>query len=148
MWRDGKSRRATCRFWSREILPSVACAAVERQDSLGTCKRRPEQMPAEGMVMATVGGSPLRRIDWRAIRLYALIALATLLAVELLARIYDWAPRGRDFAAGDRLGLSRYNYSPAGFGDLVPGQDGHWITWFHRPYHVETNSGGLRNTEE
>jgi lysophospholipase L1-like esterase len=32
-------------------------------------------------------------------------------------------------------------------GDLVPNQDGHWITWFHRPYHVQTNAVGLRNTE-
>src|SRR5262245_22318541 len=74
--------------------------------------------------------------------------LATLLGVELLARIYDWRPRSGDFAVGDNLGLSRSGYSPTGFGDLVPGQDGHWSTWFHRPYRVQTNSVGLRNTEE
>lgn len=74
--------------------------------------------------------------------------LATLAAAELLARIYDWRPGSGDFAAGDNLGLSRYGHSPAGFGDLVPNQDGHWATWFHRPYRVQTNSVGLRNTEE
>ncbi len=49
---------------------------------------------------------------------------------------------------GDRLGQSRYYHSPTGGGDLVPHQDGHWVIWFHRPYHVQTNSLGFRNTEE
>ena len=87
-------------------------------------------------------------VNWRTWGLYSLIVLASLLGAELLARIYDWGPRSRDFAAGDNLGMSRYNHSSGGFGDLVPGQDGHWATWFHRPYHVQTNSVGLRNTEE
>jgi lysophospholipase L1-like esterase len=98
--------------------------------------------------MATTARRPLRAIDWRTVRIYALIVVATLVGTELLARIYGWTPPARDFAAGDKLGLSRYNYAPDGFGDLVPRQDGHWVTWFHRPYHVQTNSVGLRNTEE
>src|SRR6202521_5057634 len=87
-------------------------------------------------------------MNWRAWRVYGLIVLASLVGAELLFRIYDWSPRSGDFAAGDTLGLSRYNYSPDGFGDLVAGQDGHWATWFPRPYHVQTNSVGLRHTEE
>lgn len=79
---------------------------------------------------------------------YGLIILATVLGTEAVVRVYDWTPRSRDFVAGDQLGLARYSYSPGGFGDLVPGQDGHWNTWFHRPYHVQTNSVGLRNVEE
>ena len=87
-------------------------------------------------------------MDLRTGRLYALIIVATLAGAELLARIYDWSPRSRDLAPGDGLGMSRYYHSPTGFGDLVPRQDGHWIIWFHRPYHVQTNRVGLRNTEE
>ena len=87
-------------------------------------------------------------MNWRTWGVYTLIVLASLLGAELLVRVYDWGPRSGDFAAGDNLGLSRYNYSHRGFGDLVPAQDGHWATWFHRPYHVQTNSVGLRNTEE
>src|SRR5262249_52483775 len=34
------------------------------------------------------------------------------------------------------------------FGDLAPNQDGLWVVWYHRPYHVQTNSIGLRNAEE
>ena len=96
--------------------------------------------------MAVIGAAG-RGTDWRAWRLYGLIALVTLIGAEFLVRIYDWTPHS-DFATGDNLGLSRYNYSAGGFGDLVPGQDGHWVTWHHRPYHVQTNSVGLRNTEE
>ncbi len=90
---------------------------------------------------------PRGAIDWRTWRLYGLIVLATLVGVELAARVFDWSPSARNFRSGDGLGMSRYNYSPSGFGDLMPRQDGHWVTWFHRPYHVETNSAGLRNTE-
>jgi len=41
----------------------------------------------------------------------------------------------------------RYNEADGG-GDLVPNQDGVWAIWPHRPYHVQTNSDGLRNAEE
>jgi lysophospholipase L1-like esterase len=87
-------------------------------------------------------------MHWPTWCLYAAITLATLVGAEFIARVYDWSPRSSDFAAGDHLGVSRYNFSAAGFGDLVPAQDGHWVTWFHRPYHVQTNSVGLRNVEE
>jgi lysophospholipase L1-like esterase len=79
---------------------------------------------------------------------YAVIAVVSLVFAELAARVIDWSPRSRDQASGDSLGLSRYYHSPTGFGDLVPDQDGHWMIWFHRPYHVQTNSVGLRNVEE
>ncbi len=79
---------------------------------------------------------------------YAGIAVATLVGAEFVARIYDWQLASRDGISGDRLGQSRYYHSPSGAGDLVPSQDGHWVIWFHRPYHVQTNSLGLRNTEE
>jgi lysophospholipase L1-like esterase len=87
-------------------------------------------------------------MNWRNWLLYCLIIGVTLLGAELLARTYDWRPRSGDFAVGDNLGMGRYYHAPGGFGDLQPGQDGHWVTWFHRPYHVQTNSVGLRNTEE
>ncbi len=79
---------------------------------------------------------------------YLGIAVLTLIGAELAARIYDWQLQSRDGASGDRLGQWRYYHSPSGSGDLVPNQDGHWVIWFHRPYHVQTNSQGLRNTEE
>ncbi len=41
----------------------------------------------------------------------------------------------------------RFNDKPGG-GDLVPNQDGVWAIWPHRPYHVQTNSDGLRNARE
>ena len=44
-------------------------------------------------------------VNWRTWGLYSLIVLASLLGAELLARIYDWGPRSRDFAAGDKLGM-------------------------------------------
>jgi lysophospholipase L1-like esterase len=79
---------------------------------------------------------------------YLGIAVVTLIGAEFAARIYDWELRSRDTGGGDRLGQWRYYHSPSGYGDLVPSQDGHWVIWFHRPYHVQTNSVGLRNTEE
>jgi len=83
----------------------------------------------------------------RTVALYAGIIAATLVAGEIGARVYDWTP-SRDANAGDGLGQWRYYHSSTGYGDLVPNQDGHWVIWFHRPYHVQTNSVGLRNTEE
>lgn len=80
--------------------------------------------------------------------IYIGIAILTLVVAEFAARIYDWELRSRDASGGDRLGQWRYYHSTSGFGDLVPSQDGHWVIWFHRPYHVQTNSVGLRNTEE
>ena len=83
----------------------------------------------------------------RTLRIYGTLVLGTLVCVELLARICDWRPPSCDFTAGDNLGESRYSYSREGFGDLVRDVDGHWVTWFQRPYHVRTNSVGLRNVE-
>jgi lysophospholipase L1-like esterase len=79
---------------------------------------------------------------------YGAIAMAAVGGAEIIARTYDWMPRASDTPAGDNLGRSRYDYSPTGYGDLVANQDGYWEIWFHRPYHVQTNSIGLRNTEE
>jgi lysophospholipase L1-like esterase len=79
---------------------------------------------------------------------YVAIIIATLVAAESLARIFDWEPRAWDGSAGDGMGPLRYYHSPTGLGDLVPNQDGLWVIWFHRPYNVQTNSVGLRNTEE
>ena len=45
-------------------------------------------------------------------------------------------------------GPLRYYHSPSGLGDLVPNQNGLWVILFHRPYNVQTNSVGFRNTEE
>jgi lysophospholipase L1-like esterase len=85
---------------------------------------------------------------FKAVATYVAIIVVTLAAGEILARTYDWVPRVRETAVGDDLGPLRYNHSQTGVGDLVPNQDGHWITWFHRPYHVQTNSAGLRSTAE
>jgi lysophospholipase L1-like esterase len=85
----------------------------------------------------------------RRLSVYSLIIAATLAGAEIVARLYAWEPpRSLEPTKNDGLGVSRYLYSPNGFGDLVPQQDGHWIIWYHRPYHVQTNSLGLRNTEE
>lgn len=83
----------------------------------------------------------------RAALLYVVIIAATVLVAEVLARAYGWTPSRDDYTA-DRLGQWRYYHSSAGSGDLMPNQDGHWVIWFHRPYHVQTNSVGLRNTAE
>jgi lysophospholipase L1-like esterase len=86
---------------------------------------------------------------WKGLGVYSLIIAATLAGAEILARLYAWEPpRSLEPPTNDGLGLSRYVYSPNGYGDLVPRQDGHWIIWYHRPYHVQTNTSGLRNTEE
>src|SRR5262249_50000152 len=71
-----------------------------------------------------------------------------MIGAESLARIWDWQPRAWDGSAGDGIGPLRYYPSPHGLGDLVPNQDGLWVTWFHRPYSVQTNSFGFRNTQE
>jgi lysophospholipase L1-like esterase len=84
----------------------------------------------------------------RDVGIYSLITICTIVGAEVLARSFDWAPPARDASSGDSLGMARYYHSPIGAGDLVPNQDGHWVIWFHRPYHVQTNSLGLRNTEE
>lgn len=88
------------------------------------------------------------RASLKTVGIYAAIIAVTLFAAEMLARIYVWTPFCQAPTVGDRLGDRRYDQSYGGFGDLLPNQDGHWVVWFHRPYHVQTNSVGLRNVEE
>jgi lysophospholipase L1-like esterase len=74
---------------------------------------------------------------------------ATVVALELGARIWMWAPTAAPgMSPGDRLGNTRYAFAPDVPGDLVPNQDGHWIVWWRRPYNVVTNSLGFRSYEE
>ncbi|MBI1245735.1 MAG: hypothetical protein GC202_12070 [Alphaproteobacteria bacterium] len=76
------------------------------------------------------------------------IIIATAASAELGARVWTWqAPHAAD-NAGDSLGNERYGFNFKGPGDLIPNQDGHWIIWWRRPYHVETNSQGFRVAEE
>src|SRR5690242_16484944 len=91
----------------------------------------------------------LTRAGWLR-RLLSLMAVtgAVILGGEMLARSYAWSPAGPQGAARDTLGDNRYQFWPFGAGDLMPNQNGHWWVWFHRPYHVQTNSLGLRNAEE
>ena len=87
-------------------------------------------------------------MKFRIVAIYALVSFATIGAMEVLARAIDWTPVMSPTVGGDSLGLGRYYHATEGVGDLVRNQDGHWIIWFHRPYHVVTNSVGLRNVEE
>jgi lysophospholipase L1-like esterase len=86
-------------------------------------------------------------LSLRNVALYAVIIIATVIAAESLARVWSWQPSAW-WALGDGMGSLRYRHYSSGFGDLVPNQDGLWIGGLHRPYHVQTNSVGLRNTEE
>ena len=48
-----------------------------------------------------------------------------------------------------RFGMVKFYFNRTeGGGDLAPNQNGVWAIWPHRPYHVQTNSDGLRNVEE
>ena len=58
-----------------------------------------------------------------------------------------WTAPHSDSGIGDRLGSARYGFNFAGPGDLVADQDGHWVIWWRRPYHVETNAMGFRTGE-
>jgi len=81
--------------------------------------------------------------------LYAAIIVATVIATESLARVWNWRPPDWwNAAAGDGMGPLRYFHYSSGLGDLIPNQDGLWIGGFYRPFHVQTNSVGLRNIEE
>src|SRR5262245_28487417 len=79
---------------------------------------------------------------------YTAIVLGTLIGAEAVARIWDWSPPVRENLVDDGVGRWRYEHGHGGYGDLTPNQNGHWLIWFHRPYHVQTNSVGLRNSEE
>jgi len=88
------------------------------------------------------------KFKFRQLALYTAIIVGTVVAAESLARIIDWKPQAFDGSAGDGMGPLRYYHSPTGLGDLVPKQNGLWVIWFHRPYNVQTDSVGFRNTEE
>ncbi len=82
-------------------------------------------------------------------RKFAIIALSLVIGVALLEGVIRWidwgVPRANDH---DELGDTRYGFYNKGYGDLIPNQDGHWLYLHHRPYHLQTNSVGLRNKEE
>lgn len=86
---------------------------------------------------------PSKRRSWHDAVIGLLIAILLVAACELVARGILWHPR-----SGVSARVVDYGYNPAGQGDLMPNQDGIWSTWPHRPHHVETNSVGLRNTQE
>ena len=67
--------------------------------------------------------------------------------LEAGVRIVQWTPPSENMNM-DNLNYNRYAHWPGGLGNLYPNQSGYWIPWKHRPYHVQTNSLGLRNTEE
>lgn len=74
--------------------------------------------------------------------------VASLLALEVLLRLLLF-PCGMPEPATAGLPPPDYemNYG-SGRGDLSPNQNGIWTIWPHRPYHVQTNTDGLRNAEE
>ena len=78
---------------------------------------------------------------------YGAIAVVTLAAAELGARAITWSAPFSSDSVGDRMGTERYSFNFDGPGDLMPGQDGHWMIWWRRPYHVETKSQGFRSAE-
>lgn len=83
----------------------------------------------------------------RALFVYAAIVTATVAVLELGARVWMWTAPNASDNAGDRLGNARYGFNFEGPGDLAANQDGHWVIWWRRPYHVETDSRGFRTTE-
>lgn len=89
-----------------------------------------------------------RSIPWRWLLSQIAITIALLLVVELALRATLFhcempEPNLCQFGTVDY-----HANSIAGGGDLTPSQDGVWAVWPHRPYHVQTNSDGLRNAEE
>lgn len=79
---------------------------------------------------------------------YSLITLAILFSLEGGLRMWEWTiPQSNQNKDG--LGDKRYLYKDVGqLGNLMPNQDGHWLADHMRPYHVQTNSQGFRNTED
>ncbi len=76
-----------------------------------------------------------------------LISLVFTGVLEAGIRFVQWTHPSESIGLDD-LGINRYAYWPNDMGNLVPNQSGYWTSWKHRPFHVETNSLGLRNTEE
>ncbi len=71
-----------------------------------------------------------------------LITLGMFIAAELLARILLWSP---PVPPTPPVG---FGYSTGGYGDLRPNIDSVELIYPLRPYHLYTNSVGLRNVDE
>jgi lysophospholipase L1-like esterase len=86
-----------------------------------------------------------RRLHWI---LLLLSPWLVLVGLEVLLRLLVF-PGGIPEPPVGNLDTPRYdqNFGP-GRGDLAPGQNAVWTVWPHRPYHVQTNSDGLRNAHE
>ena len=82
------------------------------------------------------------------ILLMAVISIAAFVLIEVVLRLtlFQCAMPEPNLC---NFGVVKYFFNRTeGGGDLAPDQDGVWAIWPHRPYHVQTNSDGLRNTEE
>lgn len=80
------------------------------------------------------------------IRITAILLLNTLvilLVFELLARAILWRS-----PAGQSTTPPGFGFSAGGYGDLLPNLDTVEKLMPTRPYHLQTNSAGLRNSEE
>src|SRR5262249_48072666 len=72
-----------------------------------------------------------------------IITACMLSSAELVARAILW----RSSAVTDRVEVA-FGFSPGGYGDLLPNIDSVERLYPSRPYHLKTNSVGLRNNEE
>lgn len=82
------------------------------------------------------------------ILLMAAISIAAFVLIELVLRLafFQCSMPEPNLC---NYGVVKYFFNRTeGGGDLAPDQDGVWAVWPHRPYHVQTNSDGLRNAEE
>ncbi len=79
------------------------------------------------------------------------IALATLVVLVLIEGVLRIAVFRCTMPEPNLCAFGTVSYrvnETLGGGDLVPSRDGIWALWPHRPYHVQTNSEGLRNKKE
>lgn len=76
------------------------------------------------------------------------ICIVMVFVMEILAKFSISALYGSNPQKVLNLGHIKYGFNPYGYGDLHPNQDGVWVLQKHTPYHVQTNSVGLRNSEE
>src|SRR5688572_1130655 len=77
------------------------------------------------------------------ILLILVITACMLSSAELIARAILW----RSTAVTDRVEVA-FGFSPGGAGDLLPSINSVERLYPLRPYHLQTNSAGLRNSEE
>jgi lysophospholipase L1-like esterase len=77
------------------------------------------------------------------------LTFLVLLTAEICARAYLFFESSFGFSCRACVEFGQRDYASysAGYGDLMPNQDGIWTIWPHRPYHVQTNFAGLRNIE-